>query len=285
MIGGVRVDHGLILGILTSMEIVSRLPGSHLCQEVDMTFRLPVSLLLLLFIVGACEHAEAQRAVSGVMKPPEYVLSLDSTNNGQHLYLTVGQHIKIKLDELNEPVPSDDNAPQVSSTVVTPSGEMVDMHATERVGSITYDFEATAPGEARLTIPYYVVAAKTQQKFMLIVSVKPDAQNTMLLDARSDGQRITATVGQPIKIKLQEIGPEEYGEPKISSRAIRFRDVVFGPPIPAGGTPIYTFEAVAEGEARITILCKRRPPMQPRSPFAVTIRVKPAAGNAHPPSP
>lgn len=105
------------------------------------------------------------------------------------------------------------------------------------------------------------------------------------LDNRNSGQRVTATVGQPIQITLQTIGPGQYVSPQISSQAIRFVSAGFAEKQnPGGPRQIYRFRAVSEGEAHISIPHEAKgkvttadgvesPYKDLIPPFAVTIRV------------
>ena len=109
--------------------------------------------------------------------------------------------------------------------------------------------------------------------------------HVLSLDNRNSGQRMTATVGQPIQITLQTIGPGQYVSPQISSPAIRFVSAGYAETQnPGGPRQIYRFRAASEGEAHITIPHEAKgkittqdgaesPYKDPISPFAVTIRV------------
>ena len=79
-------------------------------------------------------------------------------------------------------------------------------------------------------------------------------QQALSLNFRDNGQRVAATVGQQIEIILGTIGPGHYGDPQVSSSAIRYENVALAwPPTPGGPTQIYVLEAVVEGEARVEI--------------------------------
>ena len=113
--------------------------------------------------------------------------------------------------------------------------------------------------------------ADAQKHKAFAASVEREA---LSLDIRDNGQRVAARVGQQIEITLGTIGPGHYGDPQVSSPAIRYENVALAwPPTPGGPTQIYVFEAAAEGEARVEIrhtYLKRV--------FAVTIRVGLPAG-------
>jgi hypothetical protein len=100
-------------------------------------------------------------------------------------------------------------------------------------------------------------------------------EQILFLTNANDGQRVAAAVGQQIEISLATIGPGSYGDPIVSSAAIRFRNVAWPNRKPRGGpTQIYIFQATAEGEAEIRI------PYSSRGPFSVTVQVGANAGNS-----
>jgi hypothetical protein len=79
-------------------------------------------------------------------------------------------------------------------------------------------------------------------------------QPVLYLHGGSNGQQVTARVGQAIQITLQTIGPGQYGTPKISSAAIQFESAEFAKEQnPGGPRQIYHFRARSAGEARIDI--------------------------------
>ena len=110
-------------------------------------------------------------------------------------------------------------------------------------------------------------------------------RHVLSLDNRNSGQRMTATVGQPIQITLQTIGPGQYFSPQISSPAIRFVSAGSAETQnPGGPRQIYRFRAASEGESHITIPHEAKgkvttpdgvesPYKDLIPPFAVTIRV------------
>jgi hypothetical protein len=92
----------------------------------------------------------------------------------------------------------------------------------------------------------------------------------------NDGQHLQATVGEPIEITLQSIGPRQWGPPQVSSPAVRFEHVMLKMPvIPAGPTQLFIFDAAAGGEAKIQI-----PYADSGNVFSVTIEVKRPTGKA-----
>lgn len=79
-------------------------------------------------------------------------------------------------------------------------------------------------------------------------------QQELSLSRANDGQHDFAKVGQMIVVTLQTIGGGQYDTPEISSRAIRFKSVMFAAKQnPGGPTQVYRFTAATEGEAQIRI--------------------------------
>jgi hypothetical protein len=113
--------------------------------------------------------------------------------------------------------------------------------------------------------------------------LSPGSQQPVLaLDFKNNGQRLAARVGQKIEITLGTVGPKQYGDPQVSSDAIRLESVALDwPANPGGPTFIYVFEATSEGEARVEvpiINCMDDPELAKGLGFSVTIIVGPAAG-------
>jgi len=100
-------------------------------------------------------------------------------------------------------------------------------------------------------------------------------EQILFLTNANDGQRVAAVVGQRIEISLATIGPGSYGDPIVSSAAIRFRNVAWPKSqAPGGPTQIYIFQGAAEGEAEVRI------PHSGRGSFSVTVQVGTNAGNS-----
>lgn len=117
-------------------------------------------------------------------------------------------------------------------------------------------------------------------------SSSASAQNFLSLDFANNGQSVNATVGERIELTLWIVGGPKYGDPQISSSAIRLEDTALGlqpnmPPPPGGPVFIYIFEAITEGEAQIKIpvLNALDPETERMRGFSVTIRVGPRSGN------
>jgi hypothetical protein len=117
-------------------------------------------------------------------------------------------------------------------------------------------------------------------------SLSASAQDFLSLDFANNGQSVNAIVGERIELTLWMAGGPRYGDPQISSPAIRLEDTALGlrpnmPPPPGGPIFIYIFDAITEGEAQIKIpvLNALDPEMERTRRFSVTIRVGPAGGN------
>jgi hypothetical protein len=73
-----------------------------------------------------------------------------------------------------------------------------------------------------------------------------------------------------------ERGPGQYGNASVSSGAVVFLDESsVGPPNPGGPTELYRFDAVASGQADITVPHDGDPPQAPGVPaFSISARVR-----------
>jgi hypothetical protein len=121
-------------------------------------------------------------------------------------------------------------------------------------------------------------------------SLPASLQSFLSLDYANDGQSVDATVGERIELTLGMVGGPSYGDPQISSPAIRLdataRHINPGGLInPGGPTFIYMFEAVTEGEAQVKVplngaLDPETGKVRTLSTFSVRIRVGPATGNS-----
>jgi hypothetical protein len=102
-------------------------------------------------------------------------------------------------------------------------------------------------------------------------------QQVLRLEFKNNGQHVVASVGERIEITLGSIGPGGYSDPQISSAAIRLKSTnLKGIPNPGGPTYVYTFEAAAEGKARIlfSFVSATNPDAVKLRTFTVTIRVR-----------
>ena len=70
-----------------------------------------------------------------------------------------------------------------------------------------------------------------------------------------NGRSVEVVSGQELQILLQTIGPGQYGEPSISTGAVRFVGMSLPEAQnPGGPRQLYTFSAVRVGFATITIV-------------------------------
>ena len=91
------------------------------------------------------------------------------------------------------------------------------------------------------------------------------------LNNSAGGQTLSVQVGQLLSLSLQTIGAGNYGDPMVSSEAVRFIDARFVPfPNPAGPLQGYRFVAQAPGRAEIHI-----PHTGASPPFDLTLDVSP----------
>lgn len=106
-----------------------------------------VAMALLL---TSCGNAAAQKAGISSRETKQQVLSLNFTNNGQHLAATVGQQIEITLGTVG---PKQYGAPQVSSPAIRL--QSVALAGPPNPGGPTFVFilEVAAEGEAQVKIP------------------------------------------------------------------------------------------------------------------------------------
>jgi hypothetical protein len=98
------------------------------------------------------------------------------------------------------------------------------------------------------------------------------------LSFANNGQRVSARVGQQIEISLGTVGPRQYGAPEITSPALQLVSTAQDwPPNPGGPSFVYIFQAVAEGEVRLTVpvINSEQTPGTTDITFTVTIRVRP----------
>jgi hypothetical protein len=104
------------------------------------------------------------------------------------------------------------------------------------------------------------------------------------LTLANNGQSIAVRVGDQIEITLGTVGPKQYGEPLVSSAAVKLESTALGwPANPGGPTFIYIFDAAEAGEAQVTVpvINAATPEMDEAAKkltFTATIAVRPAPG-------
>jgi hypothetical protein len=101
----------------------------------------------LAFLWTSCSNAGAQKAGIPSTRAKQQVLSLNFTNNGQHVAATLGQQIEIRLGAM---APCD---PQVSSSAIRLESVALDWPPNPGIATHVYIFEAAAEGEAAVKIP------------------------------------------------------------------------------------------------------------------------------------
>jgi hypothetical protein len=107
-------------------------------------------LIALAFLLTCCGNADAQKVDMSSTSIEQRVLSLNFTNNGQHLAATVGQQIEITLGRVGGP---QYGTPQVSSPAIRLKSVALALPPNPGGPTFVYIFEATAEGEAQVKIP------------------------------------------------------------------------------------------------------------------------------------
>jgi hypothetical protein len=111
---------------------------------------------------------------------------------------------------------------------------------------------------------------------LLIAGCDFSKSRLISLDGSIAGQKVVVSVGDTIEVTLQTIGPGQYGEPVLSSGAVKFlEEKPASLQNPGGPRQIYRFKAIMTGETIITIPHTGGSPNTPESPlFSITITVK-----------
>ncbi|MGH9544343.1 MAG: hypothetical protein ACRD23_03925 [Terriglobales bacterium] len=112
-------------------------------------FLVLLSFVLLSLLTTSCRNAGAQQ-VEASTSGNQQTLILSFTNNGQHLVATVGQRIEITLGTVG---PQQYGIPQVSSPAIRFENVALAFPLNPGGTTFIYIFEATAAGEAHVTIP------------------------------------------------------------------------------------------------------------------------------------
>ena len=116
-----------------------------------MTNSRPAVMFVALVLWGPlCADANAQKVSMSPTSIKQQVLSLNFTNNGQHVTATVGQQINITLGTVG---PAQYGVPLVSSTAVRLERAALDWPPNPGGSTFIYIFETAAVGEAQLIIP------------------------------------------------------------------------------------------------------------------------------------
>ena len=147
------------------------------------TSRSAVFLIALAFLLTCCGNADAQKVDMSSTSIEQRVLSLNFTNNGQHLAATVGQQIEITLGRVGGP---QYGTPQVSSPAIRLKSVALALPPNPGGPTFVYIFEATAEGEAQVTIPLmYLENPDWTQRLTLTMTIHvgPAADNPPRLHA------------------------------------------------------------------------------------------------------
>ncbi len=116
-----------------------------------MTNSRPAVMFVALVLWGPlCADANAQKVSMSPTSIKQQVLSLNFTNNGQHVRATVGQQINITLGTVG---PAQYGVPLVSSTAVRLESTALDWPPNPGGSTFIYIFETAAVGEAQVIIP------------------------------------------------------------------------------------------------------------------------------------
>ena len=110
----------------------------------------------------------------------------------------------------------------------------------------------------------------SQSQTLKALSTPP--QSMLSLNRTNKGQHLYVGVGEIIQIDLQTLTEAGYGAPQISAPNVRFQNLVTTMlPNPGSPQPLYMFEALSAGTARIEIHSR----IPENAPFNVTIDVLP----------
>src|SRR6516162_10900663 len=118
--------------------------------ETTMNPRPGVMLVALVLWGPLCADANAQKVRMSPTSIKQQVLSLNFTNNGQHVKATVGQQIEITLGTVG---PAQYGVPLVSSTAVRLESTALNWPPNPGGPTFVYIFEAAEAGEAQVIIP------------------------------------------------------------------------------------------------------------------------------------
>ncbi len=97
------------------------------------------------------------------------------------------------------------------------------------------------------------VSALTCISALIALACHADSMSIASLRLGETNRSVTADVGQQIEITLRTVGPRgQYDSlPALSTDAVRFVDMSYVDPVPAGPTQRFRFVAVARGRAVI----------------------------------
>lgn len=112
--------------------------------------RLAVFLVAFTLALVVCGKADAQKVDAPSPTSQQHILSLNFTNNGQHLVANVGQQIEITLGTVGGP---QYGKPEVSSAAIRLEGVALGLPVTPGGPTFTYIFEAATEGQVQVKVP------------------------------------------------------------------------------------------------------------------------------------
>jgi len=126
---------------------------------------------------------------------------------------------------------------------------------------------------ARLLVLLVLLASWSFPAWPQVHTSRPTAnERALLLTPANNGHHLYARVGQIIQVDLQTLSMAGYEAPQVSGSSIQYSNsVLLWPVNPGGPLPIYMFEAVSPGKARIQF------PRNGGPGFDVTIGVRPSS--------
>jgi archaellum component FlaF (FlaF/FlaG flagellin family) len=101
-------------------------------------------------VLVVCGKADAQKVDAPSPTSQQHILSLNFTNNGQHLVASVGQQIEITLGTVGGP---QYGKPEVSSAAIRLECVALGVPVTPGGPTFIYIFEAAAEGQAQVKVP------------------------------------------------------------------------------------------------------------------------------------
>ena len=105
---------------------------------------------------------------------------------------------------------------------------------------------------------------------MSLAGCTASSDGQLELSVEDSGKQATVSVGQEVDLVLQTVGPGEYGDPVLSSNALRFVDMTIQPPFnPGGPRQRFRFTAVSPGTESLHI-----PHSEPTRDFDLVIVVE-----------
>lgn len=125
-----------------------------------------VFLLLASSLWVSYENIKAQK-VSSSPRTKQPVLYLNRANSGQHVVVSVGQAIEVRLQTIG---PGQYDAPRISGTAIRFEGSAFAEAADQNPGGPRqdYHFRAASQGEAGITIPH----TASSDTFMVTIHVQ-----------------------------------------------------------------------------------------------------------------